>query len=286
MTAALCYDACSESSWGDFNLTVSGKFSRTEPNLRYNTTASRFETLQHWEQLSALGHAFQGRHNGLLDLIPNEMANLLTRTINRRQITYQRPGRFGDVFKDRQSFEGSTTRLFSDFHSNLVDDTLKETGRASLALQAYSTSLVRMAYYDNLGLFDAESSHKISSWLTAELTQTTTGLKSVLTLLAVHLLLVLCVLFSFIRRSRYTLLDNCWHVLAQVVSSEADSVIRCATLATDEEVRVLELRENARIKVAPKILADRFTVMLRHKEGYGHLSTSFDQSTSCRASRR
>jgi hypothetical protein len=123
--------------------------------------------------------------------------------------------------------------------ATLFENILADTGDPSLALQAQLTSLLRMAYYDWVPLFDWNSTQITTSFVDRQLPASQTGLWIIIGFMAAHWILVLSILVWFCRSTKFTLLDNAWQVVAQMYSSETEQLLKDPSLSitTDAQIR-------------------------------------------------
>jgi hypothetical protein len=123
--------------------------------------------------------------------------------------------------------------------ATLFENILTDTGDPSLALQAQLTSLLRMAYYDWVPLFDWNSTQTTTSFVDRQLPASQTGLRIIVGFLAAHSVLVTSVLVWFCRSTKFTLLDNAWQVVAQIYSSETKQLLTdpSVSIATDAQIQ-------------------------------------------------
>lgn len=123
--------------------------------------------------------------------------------------------------------------------ATLFENILIDTGDPSLAFQAQLTSILRMAYYDWVPLFDWNSTQTTSSFIDLQVPASKTGLWIVLGFMAAHFVLVTSVLVWFCRSTKFTLLDNAWQVVAQINSSETEQLLTdpSVSMATDVEIQ-------------------------------------------------
>jgi hypothetical protein len=116
-------------------------------------------------------------------------------------------------------------------------DILLDTHRPALALQAHLTTLVRMAYYDNLPMFDYPGNQTLDFFVPTLLPTTHLGLVGVITALLIHQVAVLIIVLRFMSSEHSTLLGNAWQAVSQLCSDEASDILRDATQATDGDVK-------------------------------------------------
>lgn len=123
--------------------------------------------------------------------------------------------------------------------ATLFENILTDTGDPSLALQAQLTSVFRTAYYDSVPLFDWNSRQTTTSFVDRQLPASQTGLWIFVGFVAAHLILVISILVWFCRRTKFTLLDNAWQVVAQIHSSETEQLLTdpSISMTTDAQVQ-------------------------------------------------
>jgi hypothetical protein len=123
--------------------------------------------------------------------------------------------------------------------ATLVENILTDTGDPSLALQAQITSLLRMAYYDWVPLFDWNSTQTTTSFVDRQLPASQTGLWIIVGCMAAHSILVTSVLVWFCRSTKFMLLDNAWQVVAQIHSSETEQPLidPSVSIVTDAQIQ-------------------------------------------------
>jgi hypothetical protein len=119
----------------------------------------------------------------------------------------------------------------------MFQDILLDTRRPALALQAHLTTLVRMAYYDNLPMFDYPGNQTLDFFVPTLLPTTHLGLVGVITVLLIHQVAVLIIVLRFMSSEHSTLLGNAWQAVSQLCSDEASDILRDATQATDGDVK-------------------------------------------------
>ena len=154
-----------------------------------------------------------------------------------------------------------TTQVFckycaSELRVNLVQgaifkDILLDTNSPALALQAYLTTLINMAYYSWLPLFDATAEAVTVQTVSRSLPTSTLGYWAVMAILITHILLCVAITILFARQTKYSLLGNAWSAFCQVASVDnLHQLIQDATLCSDKEVgRRLKAMEKETFRV-------------------------------------
>ncbi|OAL02176.1 hypothetical protein IQ06DRAFT_292895 [Phaeosphaeriaceae sp. SRC1lsM3a] len=122
-------------------------------------------------------------------------------------------------------------------HAAVFQDIIQKTGNPAVALQALTTILLQMAYYDFLSEYDVSAPAK---WKTSAILNIPNQWKAfgvVLGLLVVHFTLVITAVRLFLARTEMSLLGNAWQAVSQVVSADTAGVLHEGATTTDREVR-------------------------------------------------
>ncbi|KAH9234141.1 hypothetical protein K456DRAFT_1834908 [Colletotrichum gloeosporioides 23] len=124
-------------------------------------------------------------------------------------------------------------------YADLFNTIISETNSPARALQAVNFVMARMAYYDMLPSFTLEKSEE-TTIRTMKMTIVPTrygGYLAVMGILAAFFILfiIISVLFS---TTKFSLLDNAWHTIAQMSeSAEISGMLSRAKAMTDAEVK-------------------------------------------------
>lgn len=136
-------------------------------------------------------------------------------------------------------------RLDNRFYMRLFNETLRETGSPARALQAIYFTCARVSYYHLMIAFTPNTETPgaaTAEIVTSERTQVPRnrrGYWAVVGVLAVFLATSAAVAALF-RSTRYSIVNNSWHTVAQIAESEElVELLREAKLATDDEVERL-----------------------------------------------
>ena len=97
--------------------------------------------------------------------------------------------------------------------------------------------LAALAYYDLIDLFTVTDRAVVTSYLTVLRPVGSKFYAIVMTLVVLHLVLVLSIFVTYMAKSRYTLLSNVWHVMAQFQGLEANTWVRKYRFMWDRDVR-------------------------------------------------
>lgn len=129
--------------------------------------------------------------------------------------------------------------------SSLFYQSMSNNGSIARAMSTLVTTLSSMAYYDNMPQFQTTDNVTQVFFVTTLFPQSRRGFTAVLTVLAIHVLLVGGTTVAFAQRSQYTLLGNYWQAIAQLHSPETENLISESSMATDKEVKK-RLKANGR----------------------------------------
>jgi hypothetical protein len=97
---------------------------------------------------------------------------------------------------------------------------LQQTNRPALAVQSWWTLLFAAYYYDNLATFDISAPAAVARWEPTLIPVRNAGFLAVLALAAAHLVLMAIVLWAFLARTRYAVVQDAW--AAFLHASEGD----------------------------------------------------------------
>jgi hypothetical protein len=132
------------------------------------------------------------------------------------------------------------------YHYRLFQYILQDTLRPALALQVWYTTLFQMAYYDEIEEFDISAPSQQSLFVPALVPTSFHGFTTVVSVLALHLLVVTAIVILFLRKTKYSLLGNSWSTMTQLSTAETDSIYQQTHLMTDGEVAKLLKSEGKR----------------------------------------
>jgi hypothetical protein len=139
---------------------------------------------------------------------------------------------------DYSSFNVSQTSLHPSLNA-IFRDALVDTGNPAVAWQALTTSVLRTAYYDWLPMFEKDEFITTTSLVPCQLPLYTKGFIVVMVNLGLHLFLVIAIFMWFARKTKYSLLNNAWQVVAQLVGPETEKIFDVSTMSDDKTIRHL-----------------------------------------------
>ena len=135
----------------------------------------------------------------------------------------------------------STATVAHGAHSALFLDILAETGDPSLAMQALSTVISQMQYYDHFFMTNLGANVSFATVEPMLIPTPLGGLVGVVVLVAVQLVLLFVVLGFFLGSTEASVLGNAWQAVAQLSGEDTLPLLWVADRMTDREVeRLLE----------------------------------------------
>jgi hypothetical protein len=115
----------------------------------------------------------------------------------------------------------------------LFNDIIGNTDSPALALQAQLTTLLRMAYYDWLPQFNANSGFSSLSFQSSLVPSGHKGYYSVMSIIILHFFIIAMISLSFFMQTKHSLLDNAWQTILQVAQSPRTAEV-LSTMDTDK----------------------------------------------------
>ena len=162
--------------------------------------------------------------------------NLLDNAIHRDEVN-------SDVDPDAPPFQMKTFTLqpFSEslpqfkhlalhpVYASLLQRILQTTNRPALAVQSFWTLLYSAYYYDNLALFDIAAPAAVARWEQTLVPTRWTGLLAVFGLAVGHAVLMLAVLYLFLRRTKFAVVRDPWAAFLHASHGDVAEVVAEAT---------------------------------------------------------
>ncbi|KAF2429682.1 hypothetical protein EJ08DRAFT_698180 [Tothia fuscella] len=144
--------------------------------------------------------------------------------------------------------DGSGANAASPDISQFVQEALKAGGRASFILQSLLTIIAGMSYYDQVPIFDIASQATRTTFTDTQIpggehtylakpAGFRTGYTIVMSMLAVHCILLAVISWFFFKHTRISSLHNVWQTAAQLQSPPVAAYFARATLAEDKEIK-------------------------------------------------
>ncbi|OAL47395.1 hypothetical protein IQ07DRAFT_115170 [Pyrenochaeta sp. DS3sAY3a] len=122
-------------------------------------------------------------------------------------------------------------------HLQVVQRIMQTTRNPALALQAISTIILQMSYYDFMPEYDATAPGSWEPWSTVNIPTRWRAFGAIIGLLFLHFALLTLALVLFFKRTQMSLLGNSWQAVSQVMSSDTAHAVHHGAMATDWEMR-------------------------------------------------
>ncbi|KAJ9605346.1 hypothetical protein H2200_010003 [Cladophialophora chaetospira] len=128
---------------------------------------------------------------------------------------------------------------------------MQKTKSIAKSLSSAITVLSGMTYYDQFPQFTTRTDADQVFFLSVLYPQAVAGYVAVVIVALIHLLGVALIVVLFVKRTRLTLLGNCWSSISQLVAPETEHLLNSSAFTTDAEVKK-ELRgmgKDAEVKI-------------------------------------
>lgn len=284
--ASICYDGLQVAGSGDVSgSTIDMKVTATSgwdlrgPTVSWNNSRRLASTDEVRRQLGATNASLSLESRGILALEPTRIDDQLRaryRDINTTSAQTSEPetvpwgwGLISSTLNPtRQGFHpGNSSAVFAldsqlsqysnDYYlvanyvlSMIAQDIIEETQNPALAWQAHTTMLLRMAYYDMMGIFSHDDTQTVILYETASFPQARRGLVIVLLVLIAHLVMVVLTVTLFYTSTQYSMVGNAWQATAQTMTAETELILIKSAMATDNEVeKMLKKAGKGRVRV-------------------------------------
>ncbi len=284
--ASICYDGLQVSGSGDIrgstidmNVTTTSDWYLGSPTMSWNDSRRLASTDGVRRQLGATNASLSLENRGILALertgIDDQLNardrdinltgalssgpdtvpwgwGLISSTLNpARQGLY--PGNSSAVF----ALDSQLVQYSNDYYlianyvlSMIFQDIIEETQNPALAWQAHMTMLLRMAYYDMMGIFSHDDIQTVILYETASFPQSRRGLATVLFVLIAHLVLVVITVTLFYTSTQYSMVGNAWQATAQTMTADTEAILSKSGMATDKEIeQMLKRAGKGRVRV-------------------------------------
>ncbi|KAF2137424.1 uncharacterized protein K452DRAFT_302004 [Aplosporella prunicola CBS 121167] len=147
----------------------------------------------------------------------------------------------------------------------LVEDILEDTDNPALAWQALTTSLMGAAYRDWAPYFTVSEPVTTILAISTQFPQHQKGFWIVVGNLVAHFALVTTAFIWFLRSTQYSLLNNPWQAVSQLIAPETKELLENATMADGKQVQECiraSGREGLRFKIKKESEKDRVCLLL------------------------
>jgi hypothetical protein len=246
ISLSICYTAFSAA---DLKIHASGHGNQTEPTLGWNAArkGAEYETLAIRKQLGAVEPSMAPEERGVLSLEPHDWTKpppqgrpdlnawLRASTYPRSADTYNSSALM--CLSCVPASNHSSYFLAHQAQAAVFNDIVRDTRHPALALQAQYTTLFGMGYYDHAFQFDYNASANMASIEQALAPTGRTGFTVVVSILAVHLMTVVFVVFLFATHGGNGMVGNAWSVVSQLRTDDVEKWTSRANGLTDGEVK-------------------------------------------------
>ncbi|KAK8017724.1 hypothetical protein PG993_014050 [Apiospora rasikravindrae] len=232
------------------NVTMSGAPAASEPTMHWPLDPSKIgydsgfpDTSEIRRQLGVTREKRELSSRGLLALDPNGALSEIVSYLQSAGLggiisTSQTLGLGRGVnWQSKNDIARSQYVAAHDVHTAIFLDILKTTNNPAYAIQALSTTLYQMQYFEESyrWIYNHSASYVMSQEISIPVQKT--GLLVVAGIFAVHIVVVGTTAAIFLRRTRATLLGNVWQSVAQVISDKTTDILWRADSMTDKEVK-------------------------------------------------
>lgn len=207
-----------------------------EPKFKWDAVRGQHDTVEIRQQLGIDNHrSLSHQERGILSLdrwekLPDSlMSNFSVRLFNTPTDTSLTLCQL--CFRSEStSIHRTLTALFQDF--------IMRTSNPALALQALFTTVSQMTYYSLLSEFDLAGNASVTPFITISVPQRCTGFAVVAGLVTTHFICGVLVMVLFFKKCQCSMLGQVWRCIAQVRSGDTDVVLKQASIANDDDIRV------------------------------------------------
>lgn len=233
-----------------------------EPALTWNTTTAAYKTETVLRQLGAGTPSVSIAERGVFDLEPR---------------SWQWPEKpeyidlTGGTFSTTSALDAisSSDRMYfgflGDAQYSVLAQMASSTADPALALQAFFTTLFAISYYDRIIMFDTAAPSSQVSLVQVTRPLGWTAYTIVVSVVALHLLLVLITTLIFYRAGKLSRMGNAWAAISQVLGPPTENWIRNADIVDDKRVKTW-LKARGLHKTLVQVEAVQGRVQLVQKE--------------------
>jgi hypothetical protein len=217
---------------------------RTEPSLVYNVSGATFTSEAVRQQLGATNETLNPEERGILSITPKVWKDPTNGTLDfawANLDAWRWPQGISDLSTPYTFtlciFCAAGGEILHQSHVQMVQDVLRDTHNPAIAIQVLFTTLLQMAYYSQSSQFGLPGPVQIQNFVVTQAPVGMRGLTIVIAILVVHLICVLGIIIRFMMGSRFSMVGEAWHVVAQLASDETDILLMESSLKTDKQVK-------------------------------------------------
>ncbi|KAJ3455292.1 hypothetical protein MRS44_013892 [Fusarium solani] len=252
-----CFDALG-GEVQNLNITASSPSNQTEPVFQWDVDSNLYDTLAVRRQLGATNpeERKSGPEREILTISASDMETSLEEIRGKPLVppyqdgtTYYEwlhtqillPGGQALAICPSCSPDQTSFQTVDNLLAQLFIDILNKTDSPALALQSLNTMALRMAYYDQIAAFTStEDNATITRFDLVQTPQSAWGFIAVMAIIGCNILLFIIVCSLFLCITKFSLIGNAWHTVAQISqSAETHELLEYAVLATDKDVKDL-----------------------------------------------
>lgn len=269
MSATMCFVNFQAN---EFHVRFDDHSNRTEPSLGWDPATDNYHSVEVRRQLGATPARLPLHERGVMTLEAKDWAKEFPGPIT---FPFSRVTALNDLYNVNLSaimctYCGVDPDVSVDVHPAhvaLFQDILTSTGSAALALQAFYTTLIQMAYHSSLPQFDLAALAEYAFSVPVVMPRSWKGFIAVTTVLFVHLgsLVFVCVLFF--ARTNFSMLGNAWQTVAQASVGDLGPTLAKSTMASDDQVqRWLAARKQDQMALGVAVSRDAQRVVITRRK--------------------
>lgn len=236
----------------------------TDPNYEINISSNKYDTSSIRRRLGAADT--QDREKASRRQILNTSPSLLRRSLQDRLENPKTGRKTGEekgsglssvkfpnlaicLSCDSAGLEISQMVTVSPLTWQIFNDIVNTTNSPALAIQALTTLVWRMAYYDHITSYsEATQPARVTTFDVVQAPVRKWGFATLMAIIAGNAMIFLFMAFIFLSHTESSFLENAWNNMAQIPRSDnVGPILERATPASDQDVRRM-----VRVEEAPK----------------------------------
>ncbi|CZR49873.1 uncharacterized protein FPRO_16080 [Fusarium proliferatum ET1] len=242
-------------------ITANTSSSLTEPDYHFNISSNEYDTSDILRQLGAAGtqDGVEASRRQILNISPSMLNQSLHKRLRRTTTERTAEDERGSWLStlefpnlaicsscDSAGSENSEMVTVSPLTWQIFSDIISTTNSPALAIQALTTLVWRMAYYDHITSYsEAGQPAKVTTFDLVQAPGPKWGFVALMAIVAGNIMIFLVMAFIFLSHTESSFLENAWHTVAQISQSDnVRPVLESATLASDQDVgRMIRVEE-------------------------------------------
>ncbi|KAL1613943.1 hypothetical protein SLS54_010153 [Diplodia seriata] len=237
VSATLCY--YNQGPLNHYDVSASRAGGAAEPRFKWDANSAQFDTADVQKQLGVDMPVNTHQDRGILTLADwQEPADRPSHAAPLNQLLDdQSNGASYTLCQHCVRADADATSVHRTLIT-LFQDIFVATANPALALQALFTTVSQMNYYSLLSEFDRARNASVTPFVTVSVPQRWTGFAAVAGLVIAHFICGALVMLLFLKKCRCSMLGQLWRCIAQIRSGDTDVVLKKASVATDDDIRV------------------------------------------------